>query len=360
MKIKSFAAALAAAALSAACLVGTAFAAGGPSVSVSTAEAAPGAGATVSVSLSGNEGFGSFGMVLDYDKDKLELTGISKGALCSDGLFSASAATGIVGFVGNSEVKGDGVLFTATFKVLEGASAGDVPVEVGVVVDEMTAYSGDSIDTGSVAVSKGAVTAKHQHSWAGEWTSDEAGHWHACSCGAKSDEAAHDFSGELVVDVAADYGIAGSGHYECLVCGKVSSDVVIPALHYCEFSDEWSCDEKTHWHACAYEGCLERDSEAAHSFGDWVEAEGDLLPAGTASAKVRICSVCGCAEYKDVVSVVSEGSDEDSEEASGSSASSGKGLSQTGDALPAAACAFAALAFVSGGAALALRRKNAA
>lgn len=34
------------------------------------------------------------------------------------------------------------------------------------------------------------------------------------------------------------------------------------------FSDKWSSDANSHWHACTDEGCNEKNSSAAHAFGD--------------------------------------------------------------------------------------------
>lgn len=369
MKIRRIAAVLAAAALSAACLAGTAFADGGAAVSVSDTEARTADGkttATVEVSLSGNPGFGALDAQLEYDGSKLRLESVSKGGLCGGGLFVGNPGNGKVSFAAVENVTGDGVLFTATFEVLAGAPDGDVDVPVSVKV---TNLANTDVENVPFSTSAGKVTVRHQHSYAGAWSLDASGHWHECACGARSGEDVHDFSGELVVDEAADYGKEGSGHRVCSACGAESAPEVIPALHRCEFSEEWSCDESGHWHACAHEGCSEKGSFAEHDLGEWAAAEGDMLPAGAASAEVRVCSVCGWAEYRDVVSVGepdaagdAEGADgADGAAAAGSASASGKGgLSQTGDPLGAAAAVVAAAALASGAAVVALRRRNAA
>ena len=61
--------------------------------------------------------------------------------------------------------------------------------------------------------------------------------------------------------------------------------------HKHSYSDEWTADEKNHWHVCIGEGCDQIAGSTAHSFGDGVvttpateEAEGVLT---------KTCSVCG-------------------------------------------------------------------
>lgn len=71
------------------------------------------------------------------------------------------------------------------------------------------------------------VIAKLSHSFSGEWKSDEANHWHACSCGEKSSLLAHTFA--WVTDKEATKTAAGSKHEKCTVCGYEKAAVEIPA-----------------------------------------------------------------------------------------------------------------------------------
>lgn len=59
------------------------------------------------------------------------------------------------------------------------------------------------------------------------WHYDETNHWQICECGAKLNEAAHDY--EWVVDKEATATQAGSKHEECTVCGYKKDAVEIPA-----------------------------------------------------------------------------------------------------------------------------------
>ena len=58
---------------------------------------------------------------------------------------------------------------------------------------------------------------KAAHSYGNEWKSDADRHWHECSCGDKSDEAAHSFS-DWTIDTPATAATAGSKHQDCGIC----------------------------------------------------------------------------------------------------------------------------------------------
>lgn len=60
--------------------------------------------------------------------------------------------------------------------------------------------------------------------------------------------------------------------------------------HKHTFSAEWSHDNENHWHACEDADCDEKDSLAAHTFGEWkVTVEPTETTKGT---RVKICTVC--------------------------------------------------------------------
>lgn len=67
----------------------------------------------------------------------------------------------------------------------------------------------------------------HTHSYGTDWKYDGTNHWHECSCGDKTDTAAHSF--QWVIDKAATKEATGIKHEECTVCGaKRSENTVIP------------------------------------------------------------------------------------------------------------------------------------
>ena len=99
----------------------------------------------------------------------------------------------------------------------------------------------------------------HTHNYATAWTTDEKGHWHACSgCEEKGDYVDHDFENACDPD--------------CSICGYVRQ-----AQH--TFEEKWATDENNHWHQCT--GCDLKQDEAAHEPG----AEATATTAQT-------CTIC--------------------------------------------------------------------
>ncbi len=260
-------------------LVSAAFAAG-TTVAASAEEGAHGDTVTVDVTISGNTGFDTYLISLDYDSTALELVGMTAGALSANGNFVSNGNA--AAFMTTSVVTGDGILFKANFKILEGAPAGANAVNV--VVDNVTntvtfedlgasaapgkvtveaapcehantslvgakdatcsaeGYTGDTVcDDCGETVKKGEVIKKLDHTekleGAKEATCSEEGYTGdtVCSvCGetikkgevvAKKD---HDWN--WVVDKEATATETGLKHEECSVCGeKRNEDTVIPA-----------------------------------------------------------------------------------------------------------------------------------
>ncbi len=69
------------------------------------------------------------------------------------------------------------------------------------------------------------ILEKHVHSYGAEWKSDENSHWHECSCGAKSDTAAHTW-GEGTVTKEPTASEPGVMSYICSVCGMSKSESI--------------------------------------------------------------------------------------------------------------------------------------
>ena len=68
----------------------------------------------------------------------------------------------------------------------------------------------------------------HEHSFSSDWKYDENGHWHACECGAKSDEAAHTF-GEWKITKEASKTEKGLKQRVCSVCGyEQTAEISLP------------------------------------------------------------------------------------------------------------------------------------
>ncbi len=100
----------------------------------------------------------------------------------------------------------------------------------------------------------------HTHKYDTKWTTDNEGHWYACSgCNERKDFAEHAF------DNACDA--------DCNICSHTRTVSHI-------YKTEWSSDGEKHWHECS--GCGEKADEAAHTPG----AEATATTAQT-------CTACG-------------------------------------------------------------------
>ena len=133
--------------------------------------------------------------------------------------------------------------------------------------------------------------ASHTHTYGTEWKSDAYKHWHECSCGAKSEEAAHT-AGEWIIDTPATATTSGSKHKECTVCGYTMATETIPATGGGEqthsYGSEWKNDADNHWHECS---CGDKKDTAAHTAGEWIIDT--PATATTSGTKHKECTVCG-------------------------------------------------------------------
>ena len=133
--------------------------------------------------------------------------------------------------------------------------------------------------------------ASHTHTYGTEWKFDAYKHWHECSCGAKSEEAAHT-AGEWIIDTPATATTSGSKHKECTVCGYTMATETIPATgggeHTHSYGSEWKSDADKHWHECS---CGDKKDTAAHTAGEWIIDT--PATATTSGTKHKECTVCG-------------------------------------------------------------------
>ena len=98
----------------------------------------------------------------------------------------------------------------------------------------------------------------HIHEYDTQWGSDPNNHWHICSCGARSDMAAHSGGSATCLKRA-----------ECEVCGATYGKL---AEH--DYNGQpWRFDENGHWRECQI--CGQQSSVEAHTFTN------------------GICTVCG-------------------------------------------------------------------
>ena len=100
----------------------------------------------------------------------------------------------------------------------------------------------------------------HKHNYAEEWSTDENGHWYACSgCEEQDSYTAHDFENACDKD--------------CSICGFTRE-----VEH--KYEEAWTTDENNHWHVCL--NCGLKQDESVHEPG----AEATATTAQT-------CTICG-------------------------------------------------------------------
>ncbi len=91
--------------------------------------------------------------------------------------------------------------------------------------------TGKSCGTGDVVVGDVIyrVTVSHDHTFDPAWKQDHANHWHECTCGEKTDVAAHTY-GEWTETKAPTHTETGSKVRQCTVCGheEIAEIPVIP------------------------------------------------------------------------------------------------------------------------------------
>ena len=131
--------------------------------------------------------------------------------------------------------------------------------------------------------------ASHTHTYGTEWKSDAYKHWHECSCGAKSEEAAHT-AGEWIIDTPATATKSGTKHKECTVCGYTMATETIPATgggeHTHSYGSDWKNDATNHWHECS---CRDKADKAAHDFKWVVDKEATATQKGSKHEECRVC-----------------------------------------------------------------------
>jgi len=140
----------------------------------------------------------------------------------------------------------------------------------------------------------------HTHNYATSWTTDEHGHWHACSgCNEKGDYAVHAWSISEVTK-AATCKEEGVKTYTCTGCNATKREAIAKTNKHtydnaCDttcnvcgitrtvshrYKSSWSSDKTNHWYECSV--CGNKKDAAAHNPGS--EATQDTA---------QTCTICG-------------------------------------------------------------------
>ena len=141
----------------------------------------------------------------------------------------------------------------------------------------------------------------HTHTYSTEWSTDNANHWHECTCGDKKDVAAHvDANNDHNCDVCGKKMSDHTGgtatckeKATCTICGQKYGDL---AAH--NYKTTWSTDSTNHWHECSV--CGDKKDVAAHKDANkdhncdvcgWKTSD---HTGGTATCKEKAtCTICG-------------------------------------------------------------------
>lgn len=175
----------------------------------------------VEVSLRNSPGFGGMAYDVIYDNTALKLVSYERelgSEICTDS--GKDRFLNKVNFQYSAvyNIEDDGVLVKFVFEII-GTEPGTA--EIKVVPEEGTSFYYDgrkeidfALETaqGSIIIESG-----HTHQYGTEWKFDDTNHWRECTCGEKTDMAAHTY-GEWTVSVAQDYETAGEKAQLCSRC----------------------------------------------------------------------------------------------------------------------------------------------
>ncbi|MBQ9867751.1 MAG: Ig-like domain-containing protein [Lachnospiraceae bacterium] len=129
-------------------------------VTVGSASAKAGSNIEIPISISKNPGIAGAAFSIKYDKTALTLSEIKAGAVFSSGTFTSSNDKGLIQwyYAGESSIKTNGVLFTATFTVNASAKKGDYIVSVGLLNDEKANFTDHNATEVPVVFNAGKIT----------------------------------------------------------------------------------------------------------------------------------------------------------------------------------------------------------
>ncbi|MBQ8742142.1 MAG: hypothetical protein IJZ03_02085 [Clostridia bacterium] len=128
------------------------------------------------------------------------------------------------------------------------------------------------------------MVTPHNHTFDG-WKSNATSHWKECNCGQKDSNASHSF-GDWIVTEEASTSAEGSRYRTCSVCSYKQTETIPMVSHTHTFGD-WKSNATSHWKEC---NCGQKDSNASHSFGDWIVTKEATTSAE--GSRYRACSVC--------------------------------------------------------------------
>ena len=137
---------------------------------------------------------------------------------------------------------------------------------------------------------------QHTHTFADDWTYNEAHHWHAATCEHEdevSGMAPHEWD-EGTITLQPGCTEEGERTYTC-ECGAFTKEPIAPTGH--TYSDEWTYNGTDHWHAAT---CGHTDEVSGKAPHEWDGGKITVEPTCTeAGERVHSC-ICG-AERTDLI-----------------------------------------------------------
>ena len=268
----------------------SATAAGTGSLEMTSATGKPGETVTLSVKMNSNPGLVTMEIQVSYDTTVLQLTNVSDtGLLKGSALNPTYKSPYQITWIDDKATDNNtatGTIATFTFKILDGATAGDSKVTLEFLSSADTAFSENNFTATS-----GKVTVKVDCAHEYKYEKLNANqHEQICSkCGDKKEENHSWNEGVGTPSCTQNYTMK----YTCTKCGEEKTENVNAAGHKydstCDpecnicgaknenvkhtFATTWSKDNEGHWHECK---CGEKADFAPH----------------TASSDGKTCTVC--------------------------------------------------------------------
>lgn len=198
-------------------------------------------------------------------------------------------------FVEGDVIDADGVTVNATYsdgssRTVTGWTTDVGPLEIGQQVVTFTYTERGATATATLDIT--VVAADHVCEFPVEWKSDAQSHFRECSCGARTDEAAHIRAGITVTEEAGCES-DGQKQFVCSVCDYVGTESLAALGHNYNID---RADDAEHWQDCAR--CGEPSEKTAHSLELFVYdlrtiySDGDIFSLDGATAEVE-CGECG-------------------------------------------------------------------
>ena len=294
------------------CFAFSAGAEGTPTICVSDAgSVARGSEVSIDIAVANNPGIMSFSLTVTYDASRLSLVSLGQGAVTGSGFWTVNGARAT--WVASSDVKTDGTIMTATFKVLDDAPMGAAAVGVSYKAGDIGNYNEEEVN---FAVVPGGVTvACVNHVWESKVTKEptctEKGEkTFACTvCGAvdhteEIPALGHSWN-DGVVTTEPGCETEGVKTFTCTVCGQTKTEPISAIGHH-----SWNDGVVTTEPGCETEGvktytcavCDQTKTEPIPVKGHaWDEGKVTTEPTCTETGvKTYTCTVCDATETEEI------------------------------------------------------------